>query len=74
MDLLRLVALDQEDLAVLSAHLQDALVRVDVLSRAEPQQRGERGPEEESAAGLLVPVAQETTECGDGRAPRRRRG
>lgn len=28
MDLLRLVALDQEDLAVLSAHLQDAIVRV----------------------------------------------
>ena len=28
MDLLRLVALDQEDLAILSAHLQDAIVRV----------------------------------------------
>ena len=28
MDLLRLVALDQEDLAVISAHLQDAEVRV----------------------------------------------
>ncbi|MFC4172062.1 DUF2948 family protein [Microvirga sp. GCM10011540] len=29
MDLLRLVALDPEDLAVISAHLQDALLRVD---------------------------------------------
>ena len=29
MDLLRLVALDPEDLAVVSAHLQDALLRVD---------------------------------------------
>ena len=28
MDLLRLLALDQEDLAVVSAHLQDAVVRV----------------------------------------------
>ena len=28
MDLLRLVALDQEDLAIVSAHLQDAIVRV----------------------------------------------
>lgn len=28
MDLLRLVALDQDDLAVISAHLQDAIVRV----------------------------------------------
>ena len=28
MDLLRLVALDQEDLAIVSAHLQDAVVRV----------------------------------------------
>ncbi len=32
MDLLRLVALDQEDLAVLSAHLQDAIVRVGDLT------------------------------------------
>lgn len=32
MDLLRLVALDQEDLAVLSAHLQDAIVRVGDLA------------------------------------------
>jgi hypothetical protein len=28
MDLLRLVALDQDDLAVVSAHLQDAIIRV----------------------------------------------
>jgi hypothetical protein len=28
MDLLRLLALDQEDLAIVSAHLQDAVVRV----------------------------------------------
>ena len=32
MDLLRLVALDQEDLAVISAHLQDAEVRVGDLT------------------------------------------
>lgn len=32
MDLLRLVALDQEDLAVLSAHLQDAVVKVGDLA------------------------------------------
>ena len=32
MELLRLVALDPEDLAVLSAHLQDALVRVSDLT------------------------------------------
>jgi hypothetical protein len=32
MDLLRLVALDQEDLAIVSAHLQDAVVRVGDLA------------------------------------------
>ncbi len=32
MDLLRLVAFDQEDLAVISAHLQDAIVRVGDLA------------------------------------------
>jgi hypothetical protein len=32
MDLLRLVALDQEDLAVISAHLQDAEVRISDLA------------------------------------------
>jgi hypothetical protein len=32
MDLLKLVALDQEDLAVISCHLQDALVRVGDLA------------------------------------------
>jgi hypothetical protein len=32
MDLLRLVALDQEDLAVVSAHLQDAVVRAGDMS------------------------------------------
>ena len=32
MDLLRLVALDQEDLAVISAHLQDAEVRIGDLA------------------------------------------
>jgi hypothetical protein len=31
MDLLKLVALDEEDLSVLSAHLQDAIVRVEDL-------------------------------------------
>jgi len=38
MDLLRLVALDQEDLAVVSAHLQDAIVRVGDLAYL-PQER-----------------------------------
>jgi hypothetical protein len=32
MDLLKLVALDQEDLAIISAHLQDAIVRVGDLT------------------------------------------
>lgn len=32
MDLLRLIALDQEDLAVMSAHLQDAVVRLGDLA------------------------------------------
>ena len=32
MDLLRLVALDQEDLAVISAHLQDSVVRIKDLA------------------------------------------
>jgi len=32
MDLLRLVALDQEDLAIISAHLQDAIIRVGDLA------------------------------------------
>ncbi len=32
MDLLKLVALDQEDLAIVSAHLQDAIVRVGDLT------------------------------------------
>jgi hypothetical protein len=38
MDLLRLVALDQEDLAVVSAHLQDAVIRVGDLAYI-PQER-----------------------------------
>ena len=38
MDLLKLVALDQEDLAVMSAHLQDAIVRVGDLTYL-PQER-----------------------------------
>lgn len=38
MDLLRLIALDEEDLAVLSAHLQDAVVRVGDLAYL-PQER-----------------------------------
>jgi DUF2948 family protein len=38
MDLLRLVALDQDDLAVISAHLQDAIVRVGDLVYL-PQER-----------------------------------
>lgn len=38
MDLLKLVALDQEDLAIISAHLQDAIVRVSDLAYL-PQER-----------------------------------
>jgi Protein of unknown function (DUF2948) len=38
MDLLRLVALDQEDLAVISAHLQDAEVRIGDIAYL-PQER-----------------------------------
>ncbi len=38
MDLLRLVALDQEDLAIISAHLQDAEVRIADLAYL-PQER-----------------------------------
>lgn len=39
MELLRLVALDPEDLAVLSAHLQDAIVRTGDLAFLADQQR-----------------------------------
>jgi hypothetical protein len=38
MDLLKLVALDQEDLAIISAHLQDAVVRVGDIAYL-PQER-----------------------------------
>jgi Protein of unknown function (DUF2948) len=38
MELLRLVALDQEDLAIVSAHLQDAIMRVGDLTYL-PQER-----------------------------------
>jgi hypothetical protein len=38
MELLRLVALDQEDLAVISAHLQDAVVKIGDLAYL-PQER-----------------------------------
>jgi hypothetical protein len=39
MDLLRLVALDQEDLAIISAHLQDAIVRVGDIAYLPKEQR-----------------------------------
>ena len=39
MELLRLVALDQEDLAVISTHLQDAIVRVGDLALLPHEQR-----------------------------------
>ena len=39
MDLLRLVALDQEDLAIVSAHLQDAIVRVGDLAYLQNERR-----------------------------------
>jgi hypothetical protein len=39
MDLLRLVALDQEDLAIVSAHLQDAVVRVGDLAYLPKERR-----------------------------------
>lgn len=39
MDLLKLVALDQEDLAIVSAHLQDAIVRVGDLAYLPQEQR-----------------------------------
>ncbi len=39
MDLLKLVALDQEDLAIVSAHLQDAIVRVGDLTYLPQEKR-----------------------------------
>lgn len=39
MELLRLVALDEEDLAIVSAHLQDAVVRVGDLAYLAREQR-----------------------------------
>jgi hypothetical protein len=39
MDLLRLVALDQEDLAIISAHLQDAIVRVGDIAYLSKEKR-----------------------------------
>jgi hypothetical protein len=39
MELLRLVALDQEDLAVISTHLQDAIVRVGDLALLSQERR-----------------------------------
>jgi hypothetical protein len=39
MDLLRLLALDQEDLAVVSAHLQDAVVRVGDITYLQKERR-----------------------------------
>jgi hypothetical protein len=39
MDLLRLVALDQEDLAIISAHVQDAVVRVGDIAYLPGEQR-----------------------------------
>ena len=39
MDLLKLVALDPEDLAIVSAHLQDAIVRVGDLAYLPKERR-----------------------------------
>jgi hypothetical protein len=60
MDLLRLVALDQEDLAVVSAHLQDAIVRVGDLTYL-PQERR-----------FALVGRRFDWECGPGETPRRR--
>ena len=46
MELLKLVALDEEDLAVISTHLQDAVVRVGDLAR-EPLKPVRRAEEAE---------------------------
>jgi hypothetical protein len=60
MELLRLVALDQEDLAIVSAHLQDAVIRIGDLAYL-PQER------------RFATVGRRFDwECGTGEPPRRR--
>lgn len=60
MDLLRLVAFDQEDLAVVSAHLQDAIVRVGDLAFLPKERR------------FALVGRRFDWECGLNEAPRRR--
>jgi hypothetical protein len=60
MDLLRLVALDQEDLAVVSAHLQDAILRVGDITFLPKEKR------------FALVARRFDWEGGNGEAPRRR--
>src|SRR5918994_2603751 len=60
MDLLKLVALDQEDLAVISAHLQDAIVRVGDLAYLPAENR------------FALLARRFDWECGLNEPPRRR--
>jgi hypothetical protein len=60
MDLLRLVALDQEDLAIISAHLQDAIVRVGDIAYLPNEQR------------FAIAARRFDWEVGPREAPRRR--
>ncbi len=60
MELLRLVALDQEDLAVISTHLQDAIVRVGDLALLPHERR------------FAVVARRFDWECSNDEPPRRR--
>jgi hypothetical protein len=60
MDLLKLVALDQEDLAVISAHLQDAIVKVGDLTYLPRERR------------FALVARRFDWEAGPGERPRRR--
>jgi Protein of unknown function (DUF2948) len=60
MDLLRLVALDQEDLAIISAHLQDAIVRVGDIAYLPKEKR------------FAIAARRFDWEVGPREAPRRR--
>jgi hypothetical protein len=60
MDLLRLVALDPEDLAIVSAHLQDAIVRVGDISYLPHEKR------------FAIAARRFDWETAEGEQPRRR--
>ncbi len=60
MDLLRLLALDQEDLAIVSAHLQDAIIRVADLTYLPKERR------------FVLMGRRFDWEAGPGEPPRRR--